>query len=76
MAGSHENSGGRGHSDISDKLRNPFHELKEKLKDTHLHDAKIGLIHQKYVSVLVTTTFQTEYINTILGINLGNSQIS
>ncbi|KAF3066559.1 Phospholipase D1 [Daldinia childiae] len=48
MAGSHENSGGNGHSDISDKLRHPFHELKEKLKDTHLHDAKIGIIHQKH----------------------------
>ncbi|KAI1653522.1 phospholipase D/nuclease [Daldinia decipiens] len=48
MAGSHENSGGQDHSDISDKLRHPFHELKERLKDTHLHDAKIGIIHQKH----------------------------
>ncbi|KAI2773967.1 phospholipase D/nuclease [Daldinia loculata] len=61
MAGSHENSGGRGHSDISDKLRNPFHELKEKLKDTHLHDAKIGLIHQKHKFGKLANLFNPEH---------------
>ncbi|KAI1134812.1 phospholipase D/nuclease [Hypoxylon sp. FL0543] len=50
MAGSNEHNGE--HSDLSDKLKHPFHELKEKLKDTHLHDelhgAKINLIHKKH----------------------------
>ncbi|KAI0837866.1 phospholipase D/nuclease [Hypoxylon sp. FL0890] len=40
------------HSDLSDKLKHPFHELKEKLKDTHLHDelrdVKVNLIHKKH----------------------------
>ncbi|KAK5634057.1 hypothetical protein RRF57_009771 [Xylaria bambusicola] len=29
-------------------MEHPFHELKEKLKDTHLEDAKIALHHQKH----------------------------
>ncbi|KAI0508702.1 phospholipase D/nuclease [Xylaria bambusicola] len=37
-----------GHSSFSDKLKNPFHGLKEKLKDTHLEDARIALHHQKH----------------------------
>lgn len=37
------------HSDLADKLKHPFRELKDKLRDTHLHDVKIGLIHKKYV---------------------------
>lgn len=41
-------SGEENHESFSDKLMNPFHELKEKLKDTHLHDAKIHLIHKKH----------------------------
>jgi phospholipase D1/2 len=36
-------------SSLTDKLKHPFHNLKEKLKHTHLHDAKVGIIHQKYV---------------------------
>ncbi|OTB10016.1 hypothetical protein K445DRAFT_323413 [Daldinia sp. EC12] len=48
MAGSHEHSGEHCHPDVKDKLKHPFHDLKEKLKDTHLHDAKISLIHQKH----------------------------
>jgi phospholipase D1/2 len=28
------------HHSLSDKLKHPFHELKEKLHHTHLHDAK------------------------------------
>ncbi|XXG95125.1 hypothetical protein Hte_001385 [Hypoxylon texense] len=48
MAGSHEQNGEKEHSDLGDKLKQPFHDLKEKLKDTHLHDAKINLIHKKH----------------------------
>ncbi|RYP16543.1 hypothetical protein DL765_005104 [Monosporascus sp. GIB2] len=33
---------------LSDKLKPPMHELRDKLKDTHLHDAKVHLIHQKH----------------------------
>ena len=35
----------------SDILKHPFQELKEKLHDVHLHDAKVHLIHQKYISL-------------------------
>lgn len=49
--GSHQQDGVHGHSDFADKLRHPFHELKEKLKDTHLHDAKVSLINKKYVKM-------------------------
>lgn len=31
-----------------DKLKHPFHELKEKLDGTHLHNLKVNLTHQKY----------------------------
>ena len=40
---------GHHYSHFADKLKHPFHELKEKLKDTHLEDAKIALHHQKCV---------------------------
>ncbi|OQN95304.1 hypothetical protein B0A48_18461 [Cryoendolithus antarcticus] len=33
---------------FKDKLRHPFPELREKLKDTHLYDAKVGAIHLKH----------------------------
>ncbi|KAB5524009.1 hypothetical protein GE09DRAFT_1065441 [Coniochaeta sp. 2T2.1] len=36
------------HRDLSDKLKHPFHELKEKLHHTHLHDAKVWLHHEKH----------------------------
>ncbi|KAI1809658.1 phospholipase D/nuclease [Poronia punctata] len=36
------------HSDLGDRLKHPFHELKEKLKSTHLHDAKVGLVQTKH----------------------------
>ncbi|KAI1157537.1 phospholipase D/nuclease [Nemania serpens] len=36
------------HSDLADKLKHPFQELKDKLRDTHLHDIKISLIHKKH----------------------------
>jgi phospholipase D1/2 len=32
---------------LSDKLKHPFHELKEKLHNTHLHDAKVWVHHEK-----------------------------
>lgn len=35
------------HASVIDKSKHPFHEIKEKLKDTHLHDAKVSLIHTK-----------------------------
>ncbi|KAK5658338.1 hypothetical protein OQA88_2314 [Cercophora sp. LCS_1] len=39
---------GKHHGHIGEKLRHPFHELKEKLHHTHLSDAKVHLIHQKH----------------------------
>lgn len=53
MSHSHENKSEHEHSDFVDKLKHPFHDLKEKLKDTHLHDAKVSLIHKKYVYTLL-----------------------
>ncbi|KAI0150681.1 phospholipase D/nuclease [Xylariaceae sp. FL1272] len=35
-------------SSFKDKLKHPFHDLKEKLEHTHLHDAKVHLSHQKH----------------------------
>lgn len=32
---------------FADKLKHPFHELKEKFEGTHLHDAKVHLINRK-----------------------------
>lgn len=50
MSGSHVHDGHDGdHANFVDKLKHPFHELKDKLKDTHLHDAKVNLNHKKYV---------------------------
>ncbi|KAK3721973.1 hypothetical protein LTR37_002789 [Vermiconidia calcicola] len=40
-------SGGQ-HKGFRDKLRHPFPELREKLKDTHLYDVKVGAIHIKH----------------------------
>lgn len=42
-------SNGEEEKSTGDKLKHPFHELKEKLEGTHLHNFKVGLIHQKYV---------------------------
>lgn len=36
------------HRSFADKLRHPFPELRDKLKDTHLYDAKVGAIHLKH----------------------------
>lgn len=35
------------HHHLADKLKHPFHELKEKLHNTHLHDVKVYLHHEK-----------------------------
>ena len=35
------------HHHIAEKLKHPFHELKEKLHNTHLHDAKVWVHHEK-----------------------------
>lgn len=34
---------------LEDKIKHPFSGLREKLKDTKLHDMKVSLIHKKYV---------------------------
>lgn len=31
-----------------DKLKKPFRELEDKLEGTHLHDAKVHLVHKKH----------------------------
>ncbi|KAI8631907.1 phospholipase D/nuclease [Xylariaceae sp. FL1651] len=46
MSESHAQDGHQ--SSVLDKLKHPFHELKDKLKDTHLHDTKVKLVHQKH----------------------------
>lgn len=38
---------------LKDKIKHPFHELKEKLEGTHLHSLKVGLIHKKCACPLV-----------------------
>jgi phospholipase D1/2 len=42
-----ETNGGEHHSSFAEKLKHPFQELKEKLHNTHLHDAKVHLVHKK-----------------------------
>ena len=40
--------GGHGEgSSFGEKLKNPMQGLKQKLKQSHLHDLKVGLIHKK-----------------------------
>ncbi|KAI1172660.1 phospholipase D/nuclease [Nemania sp. FL0916] len=46
MSESHAQDGD--HSSLADKFKHPFQELKDKLKDTHLHDAKVHLNHKKH----------------------------
>jgi phospholipase D1/2 len=36
------------HRSFKDKLRHPFPELRDKLKETHLYDVKVGAIHLKH----------------------------
>lgn len=35
------------HSSVCETLTHPVHGLKEKLKHSHLHDVKVGLMHKK-----------------------------
>ncbi|KAJ8132915.1 hypothetical protein O1611_g711 [Lasiodiplodia mahajangana] len=46
MAESHAQNGD--HTNLADKLKQPFHELKDKLNNTHLHDVKVRLDHKKH----------------------------
>lgn len=39
-----------GHDDdhsLKEKIKHPFHDLKQKLEGTHLHNLKVGLTHKK-----------------------------
>ncbi len=35
------------HHSLAEKLKHPFHELKDKLEHSHLQDVKVHLIHKK-----------------------------
>ncbi|KAK2614828.1 hypothetical protein N8I77_001626 [Diaporthe amygdali] len=55
MSNSHHAQGnGAKHGDhdddhsLKEKIKHPFHELKEKLEGTHLHNLKVGLTHKKH----------------------------
>lgn len=54
----HAHGNGAKHDDsdddlsLKDKIKHPFHELKEKLEGTHLHNLKVGLTHKKCVCSL------------------------
>ncbi|KAI1099665.1 phospholipase D/nuclease [Jackrogersella minutella] len=61
MSDSHEQNGQHEHSDFVDRLKHPFHDLKEKLKDTHLHDAKVNLIHKKHKLGKLANLFNPEH---------------
>lgn len=37
-----------GHRSFKDKMRHPFPGIREKLKDTHLYDVKVGAVHLKH----------------------------
>ena len=39
---------GKEESSFMSKLKKPFRELEEKLEGTHLHDAKVSLVHKKH----------------------------
>ncbi|KAI7497820.1 phospholipase D/nuclease [Hortaea werneckii] len=43
-----KDGGEDGHRSFMDKLRHPMPSLREKLKDTHLYDMKVGAIHLKH----------------------------
>lgn len=43
--------GGSNPDDLKDKLKHPFHGLREKFRDTKLYDLKVGLINKKYVYI-------------------------
>jgi phospholipase D1/2 len=44
----HEAGSSDQHRSLKDKIRHPFPELREKLKETHLYDVKVGAIHLKH----------------------------
>lgn len=43
--------GGSNPEHLKDKLKHPFSGLREKLKDTKLHDIKVSIVHKKYADV-------------------------
>lgn len=45
-------------SSFSDKFKQPFQELKDKLDSTHLHDAKVHLTHKKYAALAYSQTLR------------------
>jgi phospholipase D1/2 len=58
-----ESSGakGSGHSSFSEKLKNPFREIKDKLEGTHLHDAKVHMVHKKHQLGKFTNLFNRDH---------------
>lgn len=38
---------------IEEKLKHPFHEMREKFRDTRLYDLKVSLVNKKYVESTV-----------------------
>lgn len=48
QAGDPVDGQGDGHRSFTDKLKHPFPGLRDKLKDTHLYDVKVGAIHLKH----------------------------
>jgi hypothetical protein len=49
MSAAAPSDGGTDPEHLKDKLKHPFHGLREKFRDTKLYDLKVGLIHKKYV---------------------------
>lgn len=42
--------GGSNPENLKEKIKHPFHELREKFRDSSLYDLKVGLINKKYVT--------------------------
>jgi phospholipase D1/2 len=47
MSAAAPQDGGSNPENFVDKLRNPFERMKQKFKDSSLHDVKVELIHKK-----------------------------
>ena len=47
MSHSNQPHGNDDENSLKEKIKHPFHELKEKLEGTHLHNLKVGLTHKK-----------------------------
>jgi phospholipase D1/2 len=47
-SGGAKGSTNEGHRSFKDKLAHPFPHLREKLNDTHIHDAKVKVTHLKH----------------------------